>query len=139
MTISGSINHFGMAVPSIADFLEKNSVLYSKFKHGQIIVNETQNVREMFITDGCHVIELLEPLAENSPLDGFLAKKSSGGLIHIALDVRCLDEAIADVKSQGGRLIMNPTPDIAFDYRRIAFVHLDGQITELIEMPQPKD
>ena len=133
MGITGSINHFGMAVKSIDDFLEKNEVLYGSFERGPIIVNETQSVREMFITDGRSIIELLEPLGKKSPLDAFLEKNPAGGLIHIALDVESLDSAIAEVEAQGGRLIVGPVPDIAFNYRRIAFVFLNGQITELIE------
>jgi methylmalonyl-CoA/ethylmalonyl-CoA epimerase len=133
VAISGSINHFGMAVKSIEEFLDNNEALYGGFTRGPLITNDTQKVREMFITDGQSVIELLEPMGEQSPLDGFLAKNPAGGLIHVALDVDNLETAIAEVEDQGGRLITAPVPDIAFNYRRIAFVFLNGQVTELIE------
>jgi methylmalonyl-CoA/ethylmalonyl-CoA epimerase len=137
MAVAKRINHIGLAVPNIESFLAAHSILYGSFERGQLITNETQGVREMFISDGHHVIELLEPLRTGSPLDTFLAKHPAGGLIHVALDVENLEVAIEEVERQDGRLISGPMPDIAFGYRRIAFVYLGGQITELIEMPKP--
>ena len=100
-----------------------------------MIVNERQKVRELFMTDGTTTVELLEPLGEGSPLQAFLNRNASGGLIHLALDVSDLDTAIARVIAAGGRLVVRPVPDVAFNERRIAFVFLGGQITELIELP----
>ena len=135
MSITGKINHIAMAVPSIEGFLEKHSVFYSRLERGPLIVNETQGVKEMFVSDGNHVLELLEPLREGSPLDGFLKKAPFGGLIHIAYDVEDIATAIAEVERAGGRKISGPVPDVAFDGRDIAFVFLGGQVIELIQLP----
>jgi methylmalonyl-CoA/ethylmalonyl-CoA epimerase len=131
------VNHIALAVPSIHEFLTSNQFLYGDFSRGPLIVNETQDVREMFITDGSTVFELLEPMSDKSPVMGFLKRNRSGGLIHVAFDVEDLSAAIADVERAGGKLIVEPVPDIAFDYRRIAFVILNGQLSEFIEMPAP--
>jgi methylmalonyl-CoA/ethylmalonyl-CoA epimerase len=128
------INHVGLAVPDIEEFLRKNAPLYDKFTRGPMIVNERQKVRELFITDGATTLELLEPLGDGSPLKGFLNKNPAGGLIHLALDVVDLEAAIAQVTSAGGRLVVAPVEDVAFNGRRIAFVYLAGQITEFIEV-----
>ncbi len=128
-----SVNHVGFAVPDIARFLEDNALLYGNFSRGPLIVNERQKVREMFITDGRTVIELLEPLGEDSPIQGFLRKNRSGGLIHIALDVDDVTQAVATCESQGALTVVAPTPDPAFDGRKIAFVVANGQVTELVE------
>ena len=133
MAVSEKINHIGMAVPSIEQFLEKNSAIYGTYEKGPLIVNETQKVKECFITDGQHVIELLEPLEEGSPLDGFLKKNPAGGLLHLAFDVADIEAALAQLEEEGARVITPPTPDIAFDYRNIAFVFHNGQIIELIQ------
>jgi methylmalonyl-CoA/ethylmalonyl-CoA epimerase len=101
-----------------------------------MIVNERQKVRELYVTDGTTSVELLEPLGEGSPLQAFLKRNPSGGLIHLALEVTDLDAAIARVTAAGGRLVVAPVPDVAFNERRIAFVYLGGQVTELIEMPR---
>ena len=129
------VNHIALAVPSIDEFLTSNQLLYADFSRGPLIVNETQDVREMFISDGATVLELLEPMSDKSPVLGFLKRNRSGGLIHVAFDVEDLAAAIGDVERAGGRVIVEPVPDIAFNYRRIAFVILNGQLAELIEMP----
>lgn len=129
------INHVGLAVPSIETFLQKSAALFEHFTRGPVIVNERQKVREQFLSDGASTIELLEPLAEGSPLQGFLSRNRAGGLIHLALDVVDLDAAIAKVTAAGGRVVVAPVADVAFNARRIAFVYIGGQITELIEAP----
>lgn len=128
-----TVNHVGMVVPDITRFLEENSILYGAFSRSALITNEVQQVREMFITDGKTVIELLEPLRETSPIAGFLKKNRAGGLIHVALDVDDLEEALAKVEAAGGKTVVAPVPDVGFDGRRIAFVVFNGQITEFIE------
>ncbi|WP_291689345.1 VOC family protein [Bradyrhizobium sp.] len=130
------INHVGLAVPDIEAFLRKSAPLYEQFGRGPMIVNERQKVRELFVTDGATTIELLEPLGAGSPLQSFLNRNPTGGLIHLALEVADLDAAIARVTAAGGRLVVAPVPDVAFGERRIAFVFLGGQITELIELPR---
>jgi methylmalonyl-CoA/ethylmalonyl-CoA epimerase len=130
------INHIGLAVPDIEAFLRKTAPLYEGFSRGPMIVNERQKVRELYLTDGATTLELLEPLGEASPLQAFLKRTPTGGLIHLALEVADLDAAVAQVIAAGGRLVVVPVPDVAFDERRIAFVYLGGQITELIELPQ---
>jgi methylmalonyl-CoA/ethylmalonyl-CoA epimerase len=130
------INHVGFAVPDIETFLRKTMPLYEGFRRGLAIVNERQKVRELFMTDGATTIELLEPLGQGSPLQAFLNRNPAGGLIHLALEVADLDAAIAGVVAAGGRLVVAPVPDVAFNERRIAFVFLAGQVTELIELPR---
>jgi methylmalonyl-CoA/ethylmalonyl-CoA epimerase len=130
------INHIGLAVPDIEAFLRKTSSLYEGFSRGPKIVNERQRVGELYMTDGATTVELLEPLGEGSPLQAFLNRNPTGGLIHLALEVTDLDAAIARVTAVGGRLVVAPVPDVAFYERRIAFVYLGGQVTELIEVPR---
>ena len=130
------INHIGLAVPDIEAFLRKTAPLYEGFSRGPMIVNERQKVRELYMTDGVTTVELLEPLGEGAPLQAFLNRNPSGGLIHLALEVVDLDAAIARVIAAGGRLVVAPVPDVAFNERRIAFVYLGGQVTELVEIPQ---
>jgi methylmalonyl-CoA/ethylmalonyl-CoA epimerase len=129
------INHVGLAVPDIEAFLRKTTPLYEAFSREPMIVNERQKVRELFMTDGATTVELLEPLGENSPLRAFLNRNPTGGLIHLALEVSDLDASITSVTAAGGRLIVAPIPDVAFNERRIAFVYIGGQVTELIELP----
>jgi methylmalonyl-CoA/ethylmalonyl-CoA epimerase len=132
---SKKINHIGLAVPNIEAFLRKTTPLYEGFSRGPTIVNERQRVRELYMTDGATTVELLEPLGEGSPLQAFLNRNPTGGLIHLALEVTDLDAAIAQVTAAGGRVVVLPVQDVAFNERRIAFVYLGGQVIELIELP----
>jgi methylmalonyl-CoA/ethylmalonyl-CoA epimerase len=131
-----SINHVGMAVPSIEKFLEGNQVLYGRFRRTGPMVNDRQHVREMFLTDGQTVIELLEPTGEASPLWGFLRKNASGGLVHVCFDCDDIGDAVLRLKAAGGRLISGPTPDVAFGERPIAFLMVANQVVELVERPR---
>jgi methylmalonyl-CoA/ethylmalonyl-CoA epimerase len=122
-----------MALPDIAGFLAKTEVLLGGLDRGPLIENERQQVREMFVTDGRTVFELLEPMGAASPLNSFLTRNPKGGLIHFAVDVDALEPALKLLSGIGGRTLVQPTPDVAFDGRRIAFVILAGQVIELIE------
>ena len=130
------INHIGLAVPDIEAFLCKTAPLYEGLSRGPMILNERQKVRQLFMSDGATTVELLEPLREGSPLQAFLNRNPAGGLIHLALEVADLDAAIARVTAAGGRLVVIPVADVAFNERRIAFVYLGGHVTELIELPK---
>lgn len=132
------IDHIGLAVHSIEEFLRQHAALYAGFRRGPVIVNKRQRVREVFITDGRTVLELLEPLSEQSPIAGFLKKNEGGGLLHVALEVDELEPAIAQVRAVGGFLVTGPVPDVAFQGRRIAFVAVGDQVTELVERRRPR-
>lgn len=128
-----SLNHVALAVPSIDRFLRAQELLLGGFSRGPLIANARQQVNEQFLTDGRTTLELLEPLQAGSPLDGFLRRNRAGGLYHLAFDVEDLDAALARIVAAGGVQAGVPVPDVAFQERRIAFVVIDGQLTELIE------
>ena len=133
-TLQGfTINHVGMAVTNIAAFLAANDVLYRNFRKTSAVINERQQVREVFITDGTTVIELLEPTGDDSPLNGFLRKNRAGGLIHVCFDCDDINAAMSTIKGAGGIVITGPLPDIAFDERPIAFMMLADQVIELVQ------
>jgi methylmalonyl-CoA/ethylmalonyl-CoA epimerase len=129
-----SINHIGLCVPNIEAFLAANEIIYGSFRRmGPALVNERQRVRELFITDGSTVLELLEPSDDSSPLAAFLSKNPAGGLVHVCLECDDIEAMIRRIKDAGGMLITGPIPDIAFDERHIAFCALADQVIELVE------
>jgi len=129
------LNHVGIAVPSIDRYLDAQRSLLGAFARTPPLDNPAQRVRELFITDGKAVLELLEPLAPGSPLDGFLRRNRQGGLIHLAFDVADLDAELGRIEAAGGTIVTRPVPDIAFQGRRIAFAVLGGHLAELVERP----
>jgi methylmalonyl-CoA/ethylmalonyl-CoA epimerase len=128
-----TINHVGLAVPNVADYLAKMEPLYAGYSRSRVIENHVQHVREVFLSDGRTTIELLEPMGETSPLDGFLRKNPMGGLVHLCFDCDNVTDAIKELMSAGARLINEPTPDEAFDGRPIAFLFMAGQLLELVQ------
>ncbi len=65
------------------------------------------------------VIELIMPLNESSPVNGFLSKGI--GAYHICYQVPNLEATLATVRGQGCLLLGQPVPAVAFEGRRIAW------------------
>ena len=57
-------------------------------------------------------IELLYPLGENSPIQGFLDKNPSGGIHHVCYEVDDIIEARDHLKSTGARVLGTPAAPI---------------------------
>jgi methylmalonyl-CoA/ethylmalonyl-CoA epimerase len=77
-------------------------------------------------------IELIAPCG-NPPLERFVAK--GGGLHHLALEVECLDEALATLKAAGVPLVDEVAREGARGHR-VAFLHpraTGGVLIELVE------
>jgi methylmalonyl-CoA/ethylmalonyl-CoA epimerase len=82
-------------------------------------------------------IELLEPTADDSPIAKFLEKRG-GGIHHIAVEVEDIEAALAQLKSQGARLI-DEKPRVGADNCLIAFVHPASSGGVLLELVQPME
>jgi methylmalonyl-CoA/ethylmalonyl-CoA epimerase len=80
-------------------------------------------------------IELLVPLAAESPVGRFLAKQPAGGVHHIAYRVDDLEGALGELRSAGVALI-DQTPRRGAGGVLIAFLHpraTGGVLTELCQ------
>ena len=80
------------------------------------------------------VIELLEPVSDDSPIKGFLEKRGPG-IHHIAYEVEDIEAAIQRLIAQGARMI-DAVPRNGAHGTRIAFVHpksSNGVLTELCQ------
>ncbi|HET9134425.1 MAG TPA: VOC family protein, partial [Gemmatimonadales bacterium] len=79
-------------------------------------------------------VELLEPVAPDTPIGKFLAKRGPG-IHHVCYRVPDLDAALAACRAQGFALI-DEVPRTGAGGCRIAFVHpkaTDGILIELTE------
>jgi methylmalonyl-CoA epimerase len=97
-------------------------------------VVETQGVRIAFLEAGPALLELLEPLAPDSPVGRFLDRRGPG-LHHIALRVADLPAELQHLQAAGVRLI-DENPRAGARGHRIAFIHphsLSGVLVELVE------
>jgi methylmalonyl-CoA/ethylmalonyl-CoA epimerase len=129
-----NIHHVALAVEdldaTLADFGRKYNVAATSIE-----TVEQQGVREAMIAIGGSHIQLLQPLAPDTPVGRFLSR-SGEGMHHIAFAVTDIIKALAHLENEGARLI-DSTPRIGGGGHRVAFVHpadLAGTLIELVEV-----
>jgi methylmalonyl-CoA/ethylmalonyl-CoA epimerase len=97
------IDHIGIAVHSLSDSIP----FYESLLETECYAIEEvpdQFVKTAFFKVGETKIELLESTSPEGPIAGFLAKNGEG-IHHIAFAVNNTDQALADAKEKGIRLI----------------------------------
>lgn len=139
----GRLNHIGIATRSIA-----NSIAYYRDVMGATHITEPfdwpdQGVRVCFIDtptmsgmNGTQ-IELIEPLAPDTPVGKWLENKPYGGQHHLCFEVPDIDIARSEFEAQGKR-ILGPTR-IGAHGTPIFFLHpkdMEGILTEIMETPK---
>ncbi len=128
------IDHIGIAVPNLDEALATYEAL-GLVSAGVEEVAE-QKVRVAFLPCGDSEIELLESTAEDGPIAKFIEKKGPG-IQHIAIRVDNIEEAIAQMKEKGWRMI-DETPRYGAGGASIAFCHPKSTGGVLLELSQRK-
>jgi methylmalonyl-CoA/ethylmalonyl-CoA epimerase len=99
-------------------------------------VVEQQKVKVCFIPSGDSEVELLESTAPDGPIAKFI-EKNGEGIQHIALRVDNIENALADLKEKGVRLI-DEKPRYGAGGASIAFVHPKATGGILLELSERK-
>jgi len=127
------IDHLGIAVKSIdAGKNFWSDVLGLEFEGAETV--EAQKVTTAFFPVGESEVELLESTAPDGPVAKYIEKKGEG-IQHVAFRVENIDEALAELKEKGIRLI-DEKPRIGAGGAKIAFLHpkaTGGVLVELCE------
>ena len=140
----GRLNHIGVATPSI----EASVAFYRDVMGAETIHTPfdlpAQGVKVCFVDTPPSTgsgqgtqIELIEPLGENSPIHGFLAKNPPGGQHHLCYEVPDIHAAKAWFEGKGARVLGEPR--IGAHGTLIFFVHpkdMGGVLTEIMETPR---
>jgi methylmalonyl-CoA/ethylmalonyl-CoA epimerase len=129
------LHHIGIAVRSIAEALPRWTDEFG-LRLERIEDVPQEKVRVAVLRAGTTRIELLEPLAADSPVVKFLDKRGPG-IHHLAFRVRDCQDKIDDLASRGAPMI-NTTPNRGAHDCMVAFVHpkwLGGVLAELVEDP----
>jgi methylmalonyl-CoA/ethylmalonyl-CoA epimerase len=130
------ISHIGIAVTSIEEAaLFYRDVLGMEFEGTEVVAE--QKVKVAFFVVGESRIELLEPTAADSPVAKFL-EKNGPGVHHIAYEVADLEQRLAQLKSEGIRLI-DESPRTGAHKTQIAFLHPKASGGVLTELCQAKN
>ena len=79
-------------------------------------------------------VELVMPTTDDSGIAKYLAKRGPG-MHHLCLEVDDIDAMLAQLRSQGIRLI-NEEPRLAADGKKYAFIHPESTGGVLVELYQ---
>ena len=132
---SPRFHHIGYAVADIAayrrDFFD---ALFQPEAVTDPVADPIQRVRVCFAAmTGGTVIELVEPMGDDSPL-GSVIGSARGGVYHLCYEVADLDAAILRFRQKRCMPLARPTPAAAFDGRRIVFlITPQRDLIELLE------
>lgn len=130
------IAHIGIAVKNIEESLSfYTDTLGLELEAVEIV--ETEAVKVAFLRIGESMLELLEPLNENSTIHRFIHKKGEG-IHHIALEVDNLKERLNYYKENGVRLI-DTTPRTGANDSQVAFIHPKAANSVLFELCDVKE
>jgi methylmalonyl-CoA/ethylmalonyl-CoA epimerase len=124
-----TFHHIGFVVasiePSVAGFLDSLQAEWD----GAIFHDPNQAVRVTFLrgkNEANPLFELVAPAGEDSPVIPFL--KRGGGLHHLCYEIDDLEEQLALSRAQGGLVVRQPLPAVAFEGRLIAWVYTRNKL-----------
>lgn len=117
------LHHVGFVLDSIQENAKPLALSLGATWDGHIIYDPIQKVRVSFLRGTSPfeaMIELVEPVGVDSPVAALL--KRGGGLHHLCYEIEDLDAYLVFCKSMKMSVLRKPTPAVAFDGRRIAWV-----------------
>ena len=131
----GRLNHVAIAVPDLeATAAQYRDVLGAKVNSPQD--EPDHGVTVVFIELPNTKIELLYPLGENSPIQGFLDKNPSGGIHHICYEVDDILAARDQLQASGARVLGSGEPKIGAHGKPVLFLHPKDFTGTLVELEQ---
>lgn len=131
----GRLNHVAIAVPDLEQAAQQYRVMLGA-DVGAPQDEPDHGVTVIFITLPNTKIELLFPLGEDSPINGFLEKNPSGGIHHVCYEVDDILAARDHLKAEGARVLGNGDPKIGAHGKPVLFLHPKDFNGTLIELEQ---
>ena len=129
------VDHIGIAVKDLAQAKKFYTETLGIEATGEEVV-EQQKVKVCFIPCGDSELELLESTSPDGPIAKYI-EKNGEGIQHVAIRVDNIENALADLKEKGVRLI-DETPRYGAGGASIAFVHPKAAGGILLELSQRK-
>lgn len=127
------VDHIGIAVKNLDETIKFYTDVLGLEVQGTEVVEE-QKVKVAFLPIGDTEVELLESTTDDGPIARFI-EKNGEGMQHIAFAVENIEEAIAEMKEKGMRMI-DETPRYGAGGAKIAFVHPKSSNRVLVELTQ---
>jgi len=117
------LHHVGFVVRNIESQMAGFTSSIFATSSSRIFHDPLQKVRVAFLhplDPTGPLIELVEPAADDSPVERFL--KKGGGLHHLCYEVRELNDHLRKMRARGAVMVKPPHPAVAFENRSIAWV-----------------
>ncbi len=131
----GRLNHVAIAVPD----LEAATAQYRDVLGATVSAPQDEpdhGVTVVFIELPNTKVELLYPLGENSPIQGFLDKNPNGGIHHVCYEVDDIIAARDQLKATGARVLGDGEPKIGAHKKPVLFLHPKDFAGTLVELEQ---
>jgi len=143
LPLLGRIDHVGIACRDLDTAVRMYQATFG-LQVASVEVNEEQGVREAMLqvgagpagvgAPGVGYVQLLEPLAPDTPVGRFLDRRGEG-IHHVGYGVADIGQALAEIGATGIRLL-DERPRHGSMGASIAFLHpgdLGGVLTELVQ------
>lgn len=134
MLDSMKFHHIGVAVRDI----NATAALYvaGGYKQSETIFDPNQNVNICWLTkEGMPVVELLEPVDENSPVNGIL-EKNGVAPYHTCYMVDDIEQAVRDLRKMRYIVVSKPEKAVAIHGCKVSFLfNKSVGLIELVEAP----
>ncbi|MFQ5784019.1 MAG: methylmalonyl-CoA epimerase [Alphaproteobacteria bacterium] len=131
----GRLNHVAIVVPDLA----AARALYRDGLGANVsdpVAMPEHGVTTVFVELSNTKIELLEPLGEESPVAGFLARNPAGGLHHVCFEVDNIIAARDRLVARGARVLGAGEPRTGAHGKPVLFLHPKDFCGTLIEIEQ---
>jgi len=131
----GRLNHVAIAVPD----LDAAAAQYRDTLGATVGAPQDEpdhGVTVVFIELPNTKIELLYPLGDASPIQGFLDKNPSGGIHHICYEVDDILAARDQLQAKGARVLGTGEPKIGAHGKPVLFLHPKDFTGTLVELEQ---
>ena len=131
----GRLNHVAIAVPD----LEAGTATYRDVLGAKVsdpVPQPAHGVTVVFVELPNTKIELLHPLGEKSPIQGFLDKNPSGGIHHVCYEVADIYAARDKLKAEGMRVLGDGEPKNGAHNKPVLFLHPKDFNGTLVELEQ---
>ena len=125
------IAHVGIAVRALDEILPFYRDILGL---AEVPLDDADGARIAGLAAGESLVELLESQSPESPIGKFVASRGPG-IHHICFAVDDLDDTLARCRLAGVRLI-DDTPRLGAEGKRIAFVHPSATAGVLVELSE---
>ena len=131
----GRLNHVAIAVPDLEEGIRLcRDVLGAQVSDPQD--EPDHGVTVVFVELPNTKIELLYPLGEGSPIQGFLDKNTSGGIHRVCYEVEDILAARDQLLKNGARVLGSGEPKTGAHGKPVLFLHPKDFNGTLVELEQ---